>query len=69
MVVVQVVVVEHWLLKQSPGFDSHQLPDVQFALFRMRETHHSMANGNVPVDPRPYVCQMVHTEWLATVCI
>ena len=35
IVVVQVVVVEHWLPKQSPGFDSHQLPDVQFALFKM----------------------------------
>ena len=42
--VVQVVVVEPWLPKQSPGFDSHQLPDVQFALFKMSETH-SMANG------------------------
>ena len=42
--VVQVVVVEHWLPKQSPGFDSHQLPDVQFALFKMNETH-STANG------------------------
>ena len=44
IVVVQVVVVEHWLPKQSPGFDSCQLPDVQFALFKMSETH-SMANG------------------------
>ena len=36
----------------KPWFDSHQLPDVQFALFRMRETHHSMANGECSSWPQ-----------------
>ena len=56
IVVVQVVVVEPWLPKQSPGFDSRQLLDVQFALFKMSETHIAWLMEK-------------HSSWPQTICV